>query len=54
MEFTEGAGYSVLNLNFKEVQFEVMVGFDQYLPPEVGRLEFNMVTYGADGKVSDL
>ena len=31
-----------------------MVGFDRILPREIGRIEMSMVTYGADGEVSDL
>ena len=31
-----------------------MVGFDQLLPPEVGRFDFGLLTYGADGLVADL
>ena len=53
IDFTDGT-YDANSLNFKALDFDMMIGFDKKLAPEVGKFDFNILTFGADGKVSDL
>ena len=46
--------YTLDDLSFSALKFDIMVGFDRILPPEVGRFDFGLLTYGGDGVVSDL
>jgi len=46
--------YSVQDLNFEAQEFDLLIGFDKIVPPELGHFDFNLLTYGGDGKLMDL
>ena len=45
---------SEATLNMRDQDYSFMIGFDSNLSPSTGRFEFNLMTFGADGKVADL